>query len=93
MMRKHSAYLFKVGHSTYALVTYTKARAYAYLKEVMRVRKGNYKFLGIDTSTHKQQWESFTIGVCIADDWEPASVYMARWARQDKVLEAANESA
>ncbi len=82
MKKQHKAYLFKVGHTTYALVTYTKARAYAYLREVMRVRKGRYKYLGIDTSTHKQQWESLTVGVNITDDWEPASTYMKVVATQ-----------
>ena len=94
-MKKHKAHLFKVGYVTYALITHTKIRAYAYLREVMRIKKGNYKYLGVDDRLHKQQFDSFTIGVNIPSVWEPASVYMTRWANQDKAyaraLEAANE--
>ncbi len=90
-MSKSNSHLFKVGHTTYALITHSQTRAYAYLKEVMRVKKGQYKYLGVDNRTHKQQFESFTIGVGIPSDWRPLASHMARWANKDKAYALALE--
>ena len=56
-------YLFKVGSSTYAICGVGMLRAYSYVKEVLGAKPEQYKYLGPDTRTPKQQWESFTIGV------------------------------
>lgn len=56
-------HLFKVGHTTYAIIGVSLQTAYAYMREVMHCKPGQYKYLGPDRRTPKQQFESFTIGI------------------------------
>lgn len=56
-------HLFKVGHTTYAIIGVNMTTAHAYMREVMHLKPGQYKYLGPDNRTPKQQYDSFTIGV------------------------------
>ena len=51
-------HLFRVGPSTYAVFGVGEQKAYAYMREVMRIKPGQYKYLGPDKRTPKQQYES-----------------------------------
>ena len=56
-------HLFKIGPTTYAICGVGENTAYAYVREVMRVKPENYKYLGTDNRTPKQQYDSFTVGI------------------------------
>lgn len=56
-------HLFMVGPSTYAICGVGMHTAYAYMREVMHLKSDQYKYLGPDNRTPKQQYDSFTIGV------------------------------
>lgn len=71
-----NAYLFKVGHVTYGIVARNQHVAFDYAREVMRWK--DRRFLGKDTRTPKQQYESFTIGINVPDDWVSPSTHLHR---------------
>lgn len=57
------AHLFKVGHVTYAICGIGKIKAYDYMRHVLHCKDDQFKYLGKDTRSHQQQFESSTIGV------------------------------
>lgn len=62
-------HLFRHGHTTYAVCTKSERTARAYVRQVMRLPDAEY--LGRDTSTAEQQWNSCVIGVPVPADWRP----------------------